>query len=96
MDSMSVQTAQVSAAAAQIRTGSQNIRTELERLESEVNKLRGAWSGESQMAYDSAQMKWTKSLTEMQMLLDRIAGSTEQIAQTYNQSDSRNAKRFAV
>lgn len=48
------------------------------------------------MAYDSAQMKWTKSLTEMQMLLDRIAGSTEQIAQTYNQSDSRNAKRFAV
>ena len=96
MQSMSVQTAQVSAAAAQIRIGSKNIHTAIETLEAEVAKLRGAWSGESQASYDAAQRKWTQSLNEMQSLLERIASSTEQIAQTYNQSDKRNAGRFAV
>ncbi len=95
MQSMSVQTAQVSALSAQIRNGSQQIRAEIERLEGEVAKLRGAWSGESQQAYDVAQRKWTQSLNEMQSLLERISTSTEQIAQAYNQSDARNASRFA-
>lgn len=95
MQSMSVQTAQVSALAAQIRNGSQGIRSEIERLESEVAKLRGAWSGEAQHSYDAAQREWTKSLGELQALLERISGSTEQIAQTYNASDARNAGRFA-
>lgn len=95
MQSMSVQTAQVSALAAEIRTGSQGIRAEIERLESEVAKLRGAWSGEAQNSYDIAQRKWTQSLNELQALLERISGSTEQIAQTYDASDARNAGRFA-
>ncbi|MCA0380394.1 MAG: WXG100 family type VII secretion target [Actinobacteria bacterium] len=95
MQSMSVQTAQVSVLAGEIRRGSQEIRAEIERLESEVGRLRAAWNGEAQTSYDTAQRKWTASLTEMQSLLERIAGSTEQIAQTYNQSDARNAGRFA-
>lgn len=96
MQSMSVQTAQVSVLSAQIRQGSQGIRSEIERLESEVAKLRAAWNGEAQAAYDAAQRKWTQSLNELQSLLERIAGSTEEIAQTYKQSDARNAGRFAV
>lgn len=94
MQSMSVQTGQVIALSGQIRNGSQQIRNEIERLEGEVAKLRSAWSGESQQAYDVAQRKWTQSLNEMQSLLERISVGTEQIAQQYNQSDSRNANRF--
>lgn len=93
---MSVQTAQVSALSAQIRTGAQGIRTEIERLESEVGKLRAAWNGEAQASYDAAQRKWNQSLSEMQALLERISGSTEEIAQAYNRSDSRNAGRFSM
>lgn len=96
MQSMSVQTAQVSALATQIRGGAQGIRAEIERLESEVGKLRAAWSGEAQNSYDAAQKKWTQSLNEMQSLLERISSSTEQIAQAYNQSDARNAGRFSM
>ncbi|WP_442918768.1 WXG100 family type VII secretion target [Leucobacter sp. USHLN153] len=95
MQSMSVQTAQVSALAAEIRNGSQGIRSEIERLESEVGKLRGAWNGEAQNSYDAAQRQWTQSLGELQSLLERISSSTEQIAQAYNASDARNAGRFA-
>lgn len=95
MQSMSVQTAQVSVLSAQIRQGSQGIRSEIERLESEVGRLRAAWNGEAQASYDAAQRKWTQSLNEMQSLLERIAGSTEEIAQAYSQSDARNASRFA-
>lgn len=94
MQSMSVQTAQVLALSGEIRTGAQQIRSELERLEGEVAKLRGSWSGESQRAYDIAQRKWNESLTSMQQLLERISSGTEQIAQQYNASDSRNANRF--
>ncbi|MGO3146147.1 MAG: WXG100 family type VII secretion target [Leucobacter sp.] len=96
MESMSVQTALVTALAAEIRTGSKNIRLEIEGLETEVTKLRGAWSGDSQAAYDQAQHKWTQSIGQMQMLLERIAGSTEQIAQSYNASDGRGSKRFTA
>ncbi|MFD5599106.1 WXG100 family type VII secretion target [Leucobacter sp. NPDC058333] len=95
MQSMSVQTAQVSALSAEIRNGAQGIRAEIERLESEVGKLRAAWSGEAQGSYDVAQRKWTQSLNELQSLLERISSSTDQIAQTYNASDARNAGRFA-
>nr|WP_239684069.1 WXG100 family type VII secretion target [Leucobacter musarum] len=95
MQSMSVQTAQVSALSGQIRNGAQGIRSEIERLESEVAKLRGAWSGEAQNSYDVAQRQWTQSLNELQSLLERISSNTEQIAQAYNASDARNAGRFA-
>lgn len=96
MQSMSVQTAQVSALSAEIRNGANGIRSEIERLESEVSKLRAAWSGEAQTSYDHAQREWTKSLGQMQALLERISGSTEQIAQAYNASDARNAGRFGA
>lgn len=96
MQSMSVQTAQVSVLSQQIRQGSQQIRATLDELESKVGQLRAAWSGDAQNSYDVAQRKWTQSLTEMQSLLERIAGSTEEIAQAYNQSDARNAGRFSM
>ncbi|MFZ4841585.1 WXG100 family type VII secretion target [Mycetocola saprophilus] len=95
MESMSVQTAQVSALSQQIRGGAQGIKSELDRLESEVGRLRASWSGEAQNAYDDAQRRWNASLTEMQQLLERISSSTDQIAQTYTQTDKSAAGRFA-
>ncbi|RLP82434.1 WXG100 family type VII secretion target [Mycetocola lacteus] len=92
---MSVQTAQVGALSQQIRGGAQGIKSELDRLESEVGRLRASWSGEAQNAYDDAQRRWNASLTEMQQLLERISSSTDQIAQTYTQTDKSAAGRFA-
>ena len=83
MQSMSVRPEQVNALAAQIRSGSQGIRSELDRLESEVGKLRAAWDGSAQQAYDQAQAKWNRSLSEMQQLLTQIAGKTEEISGQY-------------
>lgn len=96
MQSMSVRPEQVNALAGQIRGGSQSIRAELDRLESEVNKLRGAWGGEAQVAYDQAQLKWNRSLSEMQQLLTQIAGKTEEISGQYQQTDKSAAGRFGV
>jgi WXG100 family type VII secretion target len=95
MQSMSVQTAQVVGMAGQIRNGASGIRSELDNLDSKVRQLLSAWSGEAQTSYHQAQARWTKSLGELQALLERIASSTEQIAQTYDSSDGRNAGRFA-
>lgn len=96
MQSMSVDPAQVSALSAAIRGGASGIRSELDTLESEVGKLRASWSGESQLAYDQAQAKWTKSLAEMQQLLEQIASKTEEISQQYNQTDKSAAGRFSL
>jgi 6 kDa early secretory antigenic target len=96
MQSMSVNPAQVSALAGQIRNGSSGIRSQLDNLESEVGKLRSAWGGEAQQSYDAAQLKWNKSLSEMQTLLTQIASKTEEISQQYVQSDNSSAGRFSI
>ncbi|OAN43220.1 WXG100 family type VII secretion target [Microbacterium sp. H83] len=96
MQSMSVRPEQVNALAAQIRSGSQGIRSELDRLESEVAKLRAAWDGSAQQAYDQAQAKWNRSLSEMQQLLTQIAGKTEEISGQYVQTDKSAAGRFGA
>lgn len=94
MQSMSVQTAQVSALSGEIRNGANAIQSQLNELENKVATLRSQWSGEAQVSYDRAQQQWTKSLGEMQQLLAKISTSTEQIGQAYNSSDARNANRF--
>jgi 6 kDa early secretory antigenic target len=96
MQSMSVTPAQVHALAGQIRNGASGIKSQLDTLESEVNKLRGAWDGGAQAAYDEAQRKWTQSLTALQTLLEQIAGKTDEIADTYVSSDKSSAGRFAI
>ena len=96
MQSMSGDPAQVAALAAQIRSGATGIKNELDTLESEVGKLRSSWSGESQAAYDEAQRKWTKSLAEMQQLLEQIATKTDEMGSQYTQKDKSAAGRFAL
>lgn len=96
MQSMSVRPEQVTALAGQIRGGSQGIRAELDRLESEIGKLRSAWGGEAQQSYDQAQVKWNKSLAELQQLLQQIAGKTEEMASQYVQKDKSSAGRFTL
>ncbi|AYF99458.1 WXG100 family type VII secretion target [Protaetiibacter intestinalis] len=93
---MSVDPAQVSALAAQIRNGASGIKSQLDTLESEVGKLRASWSGEAQTSYDQAQAKWTKSLGEMQQLLEQIASKTDEISSQYTQTDKSAAGRFAL
>jgi early secretory antigenic target protein ESAT-6 len=96
MQSMSVSPAQVSALAGQIRAGANGIRSQLESLESEVGKLRASWDGQAQEAYDEAQRKWTRSLTEMNELLEQISRKTEEMSSQYVQSDSSSSTRFSL
>ena len=94
MQSMSVRPEQVTALSGSIRTGANGIRSELEELESKVGKLRAAWSGEAQASYDEAQRRWNKSLAELQQLLAQIATKTEEISNSYVNTDGQAAKRF--
>ncbi|QIM19346.1 WXG100 family type VII secretion target [Leucobacter coleopterorum] len=94
MQSMSVETARIDALSQDIAGGSNAIQSELDKLESAVGALRSSWSGEAQLAYDTAQRQWTESLNNMKALLDRISNGTRQIGQDYSSSDSRNANRF--
>jgi WXG100 family type VII secretion target len=94
MESMSVNSGQVSALAGQIRNGARGIRSQLDTLESEVGKLRASWDGQAQQAYDEAQRKWTQSLTEMNELLERISQKTEEMSTGYVQNDNASAARF--
>lgn len=94
MQSMSVQTAQVSMLSMEIKNGANAIQGQLDQLESKVTTLRSQWSGEAQGSYDRAQKDWNSSLTEMRNLLERVSQSTEQIGQAYAASDARNANLF--
>lgn len=94
MQSMSVRPEQVQALSANIRNGATGIRTELEELESKIATLRSRWSGEAQASYDESQRRWNKSIGELQQLLDQIAGKTEEISNSYVNTDGQAAKRF--
>lgn len=94
MQSMSVRPEQVMALSSNIRTGATQIRTELEELESKIGTLRSRWSGEAQASYDESQRRWNKSLAELQQLLDQIATKTEDISNSYVNTDGQAAKRF--
>lgn len=94
MQSMSVRPEQVTALSGSIRTGANGIRTELDELERKVAKLRASWSGEAQTSYDEAQLRWNKSLSELQHLLTQIATKTEEISNSYVNTDGQAAKRF--
>ncbi|MGO2746715.1 WXG100 family type VII secretion target [Microbacterium sp.] len=93
---MSVNPEQVTVLAGQIRTGAKGIKEQLENLDTAVTKLRGAWSGEAQTSYDQAQIKWNKSLSEMQELLAQISTKTEEIAGSYLQTDKGSSRRFLI
>ncbi|KQS01077.1 MULTISPECIES: WXG100 family type VII secretion target [Microbacterium] len=96
MQSMSVKPEQVVALAGQIRTGANGIKARLEQLENEVGKLRASWNGEAQTAYDTAQRKWTQSLTALNTLLEQISAKTTEISQGYVSSDKSSAGRFSL
>lgn len=95
MQSMSVRPEQVTALANQIRSGANGIRSQLDTLESEVGKLRAAWNGEAQTAYDRAQREWSAKLTELQQLLEQIATKTQGMSEEYVSRDRSSAGRFA-
>ncbi|QAY62173.1 WXG100 family type VII secretion target [Xylanimonas allomyrinae] len=94
LGSFSVTPESVVTLSGQIRTGASGIRNELETLEQKVGRLRASWSGQAQEQYDIAQREWSKALGELQQLLERIASSTQQIADSYRSSDSSSARRF--
>lgn len=94
MQSMSVRPEQVTALSASIRQGANGIQNELEELESKIATLRSRWSGEAQASYDESQRRWNKSLAELQQLLAQISNKTEEIANSYVNTDSHAAKRF--
>ncbi len=96
MDSMSVDTGRVSQLSNDIRMNSGQLRDHLEGLERTMNTLRSQWTGEAQAAYDEAQRKWNTQLGEMQQLLERIAGKTEEISSGYLSTDNNAAKRFSL
>lgn len=96
MESMSVRPEQVTALAGSIRTGATGIRNELDELDKKVSRLRANWSGEAQTSYDEAQRRWNASIAELQQLLAQISTKTQEISNSYVNTDSQAAKRFSI
>lgn len=96
MQSMSVSPQQVTMMAGEIRKGATGIRDELTTLEQKVGQLSAAWGGDAKESYAIAQRQWTQALGELQELLERIAGATEQISSGYVDTDNRAAQRFGA
>ncbi|MFG6444371.1 WXG100 family type VII secretion target [Microbacterium sp. P06] len=83
------------AAADRLRSESSRIENALRGLEQEANRLRGNWDGAARVAYDNAHAQWTFALDQMNAVLARIAGATDQIADDYVTADRRSAKLFS-
>ncbi|WP_053353886.1 WXG100 family type VII secretion target [Leucobacter musarum] len=60
---------------------------ELLRLENAALVLRGAWSGEAQQAFDSAQLEWATSMRALKTILQAVSDLCDFAAQTYEETE---------
>lgn len=94
MQSMSVQPAQLEAMSGEIRNDSNQIQSALDTLDGQVRQLIGAWEGEAQTMYHTAQRDWDNKIKELNELLNRISQKTAEIGAGYTSADQRGAANF--
>jgi 6 kDa early secretory antigenic target len=80
--------------ASDLRGESAKITGALENLDGEMSTLRAGWSGAAQQQYDIASADWTKTITHMNAVLERIATGTESTAAAFEKADAAASSPF--
>lgn len=81
----------IQTASSEVKQGAQRIQTQLDDLKAGVQKIASSWEGAAQQGYQARQQVWDSSAADLQQALSQIATTLDQAAQSYQQTEKRNA-----
>jgi len=82
----------ISNASSEVRQTAARIQSQLDDLKSGVQRIASSWEGVAQEQYQSRQREWDNKAADLQQVLGQIAGALENAAQSYQSTESQNAK----
>ncbi|MER5355552.1 WXG100 family type VII secretion target [Kitasatospora sp. NPDC002551] len=78
-------------ASSEVRRTAGTIKHQLEELKAGVTKIAASWEGAAQQGYRAHQTKWDERANHLQQVLEQIAKSLDNAAESYRSTENRNA-----
>jgi WXG100 family type VII secretion target len=88
VDALRLEFGGAEACLAALRAAQGAITGELQKLEGEARSLSGSWSGDAEVAYQSAQRQWSSTMIDMNATLDAAAELLDSWIQGMQQLES--------
>ncbi|MFJ5235002.1 WXG100 family type VII secretion target [Kitasatospora sp. NPDC088391] len=82
-------------ASTEVRQTASRIQNQLDDLKSGVQKIASTWEGAAQQGYQARQQEWDNKAADLQQVLGQIASALDNAAQSYQQTESKNANLWA-
>ncbi|WP_457033436.1 WXG100 family type VII secretion target [Kitasatospora sp. P5_F3] len=90
-DSILVNFSTIANASSEVKQGAQRIQTQLDDLKAGVARIANSWQGQAREGYQARQQQWDASAADLQQALQQISQSLDNAAQSYQQTESKNA-----
>ncbi|MEE1822358.1 WXG100 family type VII secretion target [Streptomyces sp. BE20] len=81
----------IKSASSEVRRTAQTVNAQLEELKAGVTKIATSWEGVAQQGYQAHQTKWDERAAHLQQVLAQIANSLDKAAESYQNTENRNA-----
>ncbi|MER5640933.1 WXG100 family type VII secretion target [Kitasatospora sp. NPDC002227] len=78
-------------AAGEVRQTASRIQQQLDDLKAGVTRIASSWEGKAQEGYQARQREWDAKAADLQQALSQIATSLDNAAQSYQDTESKNA-----
>lgn len=96
LDQLTVTPARLATAATNIQAAATAIDAILEQLDDDAKTLRSQWSGDAQIAFDAARLRFSDSLESRTEAVRRICAALDNLADAYSNIDLESARALGV
>lgn len=93
MEIIKVSPAELDGFGLRIKTSSQELQAILDELRGKLDSM--AWSGTDKENYELQRAEWTRTVTGLNELLNRIGQTVQLAKQNYSGTEGANARMFA-
>lgn len=78
-------------ASQEVRQTASRIQQQLDDLKAGVTRIASSWEGSAQQGYQARQREWDQRAADLQQVLGQISQALENAAQSYQDTESKNA-----
>ena len=93
MDNIKVSPAQLDGFSMAIKGSSQQLQAILDQLRTKLDAMQ--WEGGDKQQYEMQRAEWTRTVTGLNELLNRIGQTVDLASQNYRGTEGANARMFA-